>query len=94
MSGICDWINCNMTVADNNYLPNVAKVCDLPKETIAKQKYGFCLPSAIWLHDPTQRKALAADSLTNLKSRRLIRSDFIDTLPINTFKSIQDIMVH
>ncbi|SER75189.1 asparagine synthase (glutamine-hydrolysing) [Nitrosomonas sp. Nm51] len=52
----------------------------LPKAIIAKQKHGFGLPFGVWLQEHPQLKALAADSLTDLKSRNMIRSDFIDTL--------------
>lgn len=52
----------------------------LPHEIIAKQKQGFGLPFGVWLQQHPQLSALAADSLTDLKSRHLIRADFIDAL--------------
>lgn len=52
----------------------------LPDEVIAKQKHGFGLPFGIWLQEHPQLKALAADSLTDLKTRHLVRADFIDAL--------------
>ncbi|SEN29050.1 asparagine synthase-related protein [Nitrosomonas marina] len=52
----------------------------LPKEIITKQKQGFGLPFGVWLQDHPRLKTLAADSLTDLKSRNIIRGDFIDTL--------------
>jgi len=52
----------------------------LPKEIIAKQKHGFGLPFGVWLQDHAQLKAMAADNLSDLKSRNLIRADYIDTL--------------
>lgn len=52
----------------------------LPKEIITKQKQGFGLPFGVWLQDHPRLKVLAADSLTDLKSRNIIRDDFIDTL--------------
>ncbi|MCW5618093.1 MAG: asparagine synthase [Nitrosomonas sp.] len=52
----------------------------LPREIIVKQKHGFGLPFGVWLQEHAQLKALAADSLSDLKSRRLIRTDYIDTL--------------
>ena len=52
----------------------------LPREIIVKQKHGFGLPFGVWLQDHAQLRALAADSLTDLKSRNMIRADFIDTL--------------
>ena len=52
----------------------------LPNEIITKQKHGFGLPFGVWLqhHKPLQQ--LATDSLTDLKKRRIVRADFIDTL--------------
>ncbi len=52
----------------------------LPEEIIAKQKHGFGLPFGVWLQEHKALKTLAADSLTDLKSRNIIRNDFIDTL--------------
>ncbi|PTN11010.1 asparagine synthetase B family protein [Nitrosomonas aestuarii] len=52
----------------------------LPHEIIIKQKHGFGLPFGVWLQTHPQLKALAADSLTDLKSRNIIRTDFIDKL--------------
>ncbi len=52
----------------------------LPGEIITKQKHGFGLPFGVWLQEHAQLKMLAADSLNDLKSRRLIRTDYIDTL--------------
>ena len=52
----------------------------LPDEIITKQKHGFGLPFGVWLqhHKPLQQ--LATDSLTDLKARKIVRGDFIDTL--------------
>jgi asparagine synthase (glutamine-hydrolysing) len=52
----------------------------LPNEIITKQKHGFGLPFGVWLqhHKPLQQ--LATDSLTDLKARKIVRGDFIDTL--------------
>lgn len=52
----------------------------LPDDIITKQKHGFGLPFGVWLqkHKPLQQ--LASDSLTDLKKRKIVRSDFIDTL--------------
>ena len=52
----------------------------LPNEIITKQKHGFGLPFGVWLqhHKPLQQ--LATDSLTDLKARKIVRADFIDTL--------------
>ena len=52
----------------------------LPNEIITKQKHGFGLPFGVWLQEHAQLKALAADSLNDLKSRHFIRTDYIDTL--------------
>lgn len=52
----------------------------LPNEIITKQKHGFGLPFGVWLqhHQPLQQ--LAADSLTDLKARKIVRGEFIDQL--------------
>ncbi len=52
----------------------------LPEEIIAKQKHGFGLPFGVWLQDHKPLQTLAADSLSDLKSRNVIRADFIDKL--------------
>lgn len=52
----------------------------LPEEIIAKQKHGFGLPFGVWLQHHKPLQALASDSLTDLKSRNIVRADFIDTL--------------
>jgi asparagine synthase (glutamine-hydrolysing) len=52
----------------------------LPNEIITKQKHGFGLPFGVWLQDHKPLKALAADSLSDLKSRNIIRTDFINKL--------------
>jgi asparagine synthase (glutamine-hydrolysing) len=52
----------------------------LPNKIITKQKHGFGLPFGVWLqyHKPLQ--TLATDSLSDLKSRNIIRADFINKL--------------
>ena len=52
----------------------------LPEEIITKKKHGFGLPFGPWLttHQPLQ--AAAADNLTSLKQRGIIRPQFIDEL--------------
>ncbi len=52
----------------------------LPNEIITKQKHGFGLPFGVWLqyHKPLQ--TLVVDSLSDLKSRKIIRADFINKL--------------
>ena len=52
----------------------------LPEEIIAKQKHGFGLPFGVWLQHHKPLQALASDSLSDLKSRNIIRADFIDKL--------------
>ena len=52
----------------------------LPDEIITKQKHGFGLPFGVWLQHHKPLQALAADSLSDLKSRHIVRADFIDKL--------------
>lgn len=52
----------------------------LPDEIIAKQKHGFGLPVGVWLQTHKPLQTLASDSLSDLKSRNIIRTNFIDKL--------------
>ncbi|HEV7929846.1 MAG TPA: asparagine synthase-related protein, partial [Nitrosospira sp.] len=52
----------------------------LPDDIIAKQKHGFGLPFGVWLQQHRGLQALASDSLSSLKSRNIVRTDFIDKL--------------
>lgn len=52
----------------------------LPDEIITKQKHGFGLPFGVWLTAHPALKQLAIDSLSDLKARKIVRADFIDTL--------------
>lgn len=52
----------------------------LPKEIIVKQKHGFGLPFGVWLHENAQLRVIVADSLSDLKSRGIVRADYIDLL--------------
>ncbi len=52
----------------------------LPDEILVKQKHGFGLPFGVWLQDHKPLQDLAADSLVDLKQRKIIRPDFIDKL--------------
>lgn len=52
----------------------------LPDEIITKQKHGFGLPFGVWLQKHKPLRDLATDSLSDLKSRRIVRADFIDSL--------------
>ena len=52
----------------------------LPDEIIAKKKHGFGLPFGVWAVENDQLRALAGDTLQQLKSRRIVRNEFIDAL--------------
>ncbi len=52
----------------------------LPDDIITKQKHGFGLPFGVWLQQHKPLQELASDSLSDLKSRSIVRSDFIDKL--------------
>ena len=52
----------------------------LPDDIIAKQKHGFGLPFGVWLQTHKPLQTLAADSLSDLKSRHIVRPGFIDKL--------------
>ncbi|MEK6735297.1 MAG: asparagine synthase-related protein, partial [Pseudomonadota bacterium] len=52
----------------------------LPDEILVKQKHGFGLPFGVWLQEHKPLHELAADSLSDLKLRKIIHSDFIDRL--------------
>ena len=52
----------------------------LPQKVLTKSKHGFGLPFGVWLrtHGPLQE--LAGDSLAKLKTRGIVRPDFIDEI--------------
>lgn len=52
----------------------------LPNEILRKKKHGFGMPFGQWLLTDARLRALAFDSLSDLKSRRLVRADFIEQL--------------
>ncbi|HEX7984525.1 MAG TPA: asparagine synthase-related protein, partial [Duganella sp.] len=52
----------------------------LPPAILRKKKHGFGLPFGHWLQTHAGLRALAFDSLGDLKARRIVRADFIDTL--------------
>ena len=52
----------------------------LPNEIITKPKHGFGLPFGVWLQHHKPLQTLATDSLSDLKSRNIIRADFINKL--------------
>jgi len=44
------------------------------------KRQGFGLPFGVWLQTHRPLREIAADSLSDLKSRNIIRTDFIDQL--------------
>ena len=52
----------------------------LPDEIITKKKQGFGLPFGVWATKHGPLKSLAMDSLMSLRSRGIVRPDFITTL--------------
>jgi asparagine synthase (glutamine-hydrolysing) len=52
----------------------------LPEEIITKTKHGFGLPFGPWLQTHRPLRQLALDNLSDLKSRGIIRPEFIDEL--------------
>ncbi len=52
----------------------------LPDAILRKKKHGFGLPFGVWLQHHRALKALAFDSLSDLKARRIVRAGFIDDL--------------
>ncbi|EAR21134.1 asparagine synthetase B family protein [Nitrococcus mobilis] len=52
----------------------------LPRAVIGKQKHGFGLPFGIWLTQQPALRELAGDSLETLRSRAIVRPQFLDEL--------------
>jgi asparagine synthase (glutamine-hydrolysing) len=52
----------------------------LPAEIIAKKKHGFGLPVGNWVSSHKELGQLASDNLNDLKSRKIVRADLIDSL--------------
>ena len=52
----------------------------LPAAIINKTKHGFGLPFGPWLNEHAGLRAIAMDSLSDLKQRRIVRPEFIDEL--------------
>jgi len=52
----------------------------LPAEILGKKKHGFGLPFGVWLVEHPGLRQLAGDSLAALRTRRLVRPEFIDTV--------------
>jgi asparagine synthase (glutamine-hydrolysing) len=59
----------------------------LPNEIITKEKHGFGLPVGNWLQSHAPLRELAGDSLQRLKTRNIVRPDFIDSLFSDRMKS-------
>ena len=52
----------------------------LPPEIITKKKHGFGLPFGVWAVEHPGLRRLAMDSLDSLRSRAIIRANFLDRL--------------
>lgn len=52
----------------------------LPDEIIHKKKHGFGLPFGLWLQETPRLRNQIYDNLADLRSRRIIRDEFIDRL--------------
>lgn len=52
----------------------------LPGAILRKKKHGFGLPFGYWLQSHADLRAIAFDSLSDLKARRIVRAGFIDAL--------------
>lgn len=52
----------------------------LPDEILVKEKHGFGLPVGPWLLSHPNLKALAREALSSLRSRGIVRTDFLDAL--------------
>ena len=52
----------------------------LPAEIITKKKHGFGLPFGVWAVEHSGLRELALDSMNSLRSRGVVRGDFIDRL--------------
>lgn len=52
----------------------------LPDDIIHKKKHGFGLPFGLWLNESAELRDLVLGSLTALRSRRIVRPEFIDRL--------------
>jgi asparagine synthase (glutamine-hydrolysing) len=62
----------------------------LPDAIITKSKHGFGLPFGPWLETHEPLRQLALDSLTDLKRRRIVRSELIDDLTSVHLRSHSD----
>ena len=52
----------------------------LPGEILTKQKHGFGLPFGVWLKTHAKLRELILGHLESLRTRCIVRSDFIDSL--------------
>jgi asparagine synthase (glutamine-hydrolysing) len=52
----------------------------LPDEIIDKKKHGFGLPFGLWLQESPALREQIHDNLSSLRSRRIVRPQFIDRL--------------
>lgn len=52
----------------------------LPQQILTKTKHGFGLPFGVWLKTEPALRELIHGLLTDLKRRRIVRADFIDSL--------------
>jgi asparagine synthase (glutamine-hydrolysing) len=59
----------------------------LPAEIISKTKHGFGLPFGPWSESHPRLRQMVHDSLTGLKRRDIVRSEFIDKLTGDYVKS-------
>lgn len=52
----------------------------LPEQIIQKKKHGFGLPFGLWLQESKPLRDLIYGNLSNLRSRRVIRPEFLDRI--------------
>jgi asparagine synthase (glutamine-hydrolysing) len=62
----------------------------LPDEIITKKKHGFGLPFGLWLQSHKLLQQIVLDSLTDLKRRHIVRSEFLDELTSRYIQSHAD----
>src|SRR5262249_42326765 len=52
----------------------------LPRQILEKTKHGFGLPFGVWLKTHAALREMIFSLLTDLKLRRIVRSEFLDQL--------------
>ncbi len=52
----------------------------LPERILKKRKHGFGMPFGFWMRDHPRLREIAMESLNDLRSRHIVRSDFLDRL--------------